>query len=115
MGVNQTVINNVAGLIDAGENYIEAATRELFEETGLTLTRVLETMSPTFSCAGVTDDMSRLIICEAEGKIRESDSPDEEIDARWYSKEEVKALLESDEHVFSGRTQSFCWTWVNDI
>lgn len=115
MGVNQFVINTPAGLIDAGETPEIAAARELREETGLNLTKIIEVMGPSFSCAPVTDDMSKLIICEANGEIALSDSPDEEVYAKWYSKNEVRDLLNSGEYAIAARTQAFCWSWVNEM
>lgn len=113
MGVNQYVYGNIAGLIDCGETPMEAATRELFEETGLELTDVIECEFPAFAAAPVTDDLSMTIICKARGDIRKSDSPDEEIHAQWYTKDEVKELLHNPDVRFAARVQAFCLMWVS--
>lgn len=112
MGVNQYVYGTPAGMIDAGESKTEAATRELREETGLELTRIIEILEPTFICAPVTDDIATVIICEASGEIKQSNSPDEEIHAAWYSKEQVIELLHSKELTLTGRLQAYCYGWV---
>lgn len=111
MGVNDYVYNMGAGLIDEGETPEEAAARELREETGLTLTRVMSVEKPSFGCAPITDDLSTLIICEAEGKIRESDNPNEEIYSRWYTKAEAASLLMSDARL-AARLQAFIVGWL---
>ena len=112
LGINRWIYNNPAGLIDPGETVFEAATRELYEETGLKLTKILKQLKPTFTCAPVTDELASLIICEAEGKITNSNSIFEETESKWCTKDEVAELLEQDEVQFSGRTQAIFYMWV---
>jgi ADP-ribose pyrophosphatase len=45
-----------AGLIDDGESIEQAVRRELKEETGLDLTRVINTSPALYSSAGMTDE-----------------------------------------------------------
>lgn len=111
MGVNQFVLNPVAGLIDEGETAFEAARREAFEETGLTVTHIIDVLPPSFPCAPVTDDMSSVYVCEADGEIRMSDSPNEWIIANWYTKEEVAKMLHDPNVAWAARLQAFCYLW----
>lgn len=113
LGVNAWVINEVAGLIDEGETIEQASTRELREETGLILTKILDILPSTFTCAPVTDDLTSLVICEAEGEIKESDNPAELVEAHWYSKDEMKELLKNSKYTFAGRAQAFAYMWAN--
>lgn len=113
LGVNQYVMNTVAGLIDAGEDATTAAKRELFEETQVTLTKVLNVLEPSYICPGATDELTQLIICEAEGTPGESDSPNEEIEAKWYTKDEIREMLSDKSVKWSSRTQALCLGWVN--
>ena len=55
-----------------------------------------------------------IVICRCEGEIKESCYADEEIQANWYTKEEVKKLLDDNEYM-SVRTQMFLWLWVNEL
>lgn len=57
-----------AGLVDKGETVEAAARRELAEETGLDLTRVLKTGPPIYSSAGMTDESVALVYAECDGE-----------------------------------------------
>ena len=112
LATNNWVYNFPAGLIDEGEDAINAAKRELFEETGVNLVKVIDVLSPSYASQGTSDELMQIVICECEGEIKESCYEDEEIIAKWYTKEEIKKLL--NQGVFmSVRTQMFLWQWVN--
>lgn len=112
LGVNGWVVNEVAGLVDEGETVEQAAARELYEETGLTLTKIVKILPPSFTCAPVIDDKTALVICEAVGEITGSDSSVEIINSKWYTKKKMKKLLENETVTFAGRTQAFAYMWA---
>lgn len=56
-----------AGLIDSGETVEEAACRELFEETGLKVTRFVKSSCPIISSAGLSDESVNMVFVECEG------------------------------------------------
>ena len=112
MAVGDYAINFPAGLIDPGEDYSEAAKRELWEETGLTLTKVRQVWPVCYSAVGIMNETSIVVIGEAEGEFAPSTSDEEEIEARWYTKEELRELLDTNEH-FAARTQAYCWCWAH--
>ena len=114
LGVNSYVYNNVAGAIEPGETIEEAAARELREETGLRLVRIIREFKPSYTCAPVIDELVTVVICEAEGEITGSDSVYEEIHSKWVTKQEALKLLNQDETLFSGRTQSIVYMWATD-
>ncbi len=112
MGVNKFVYSFPAGLIDDGETPIQAAKRELMEETGMNITKIKDVLKPSYSCTGITDEKTIIVFCETEGEIRECKFADEEICASLYTKEEVRTLLENEP--FASRTQAICYLWAKD-
>lgn len=91
--VNRWIYNFPAGLIDAGETIEQAAIRELHEETGLTVTKVLYTLPPSYSSSGMTDERLAIVFVQAEGEIIGSDNINEEIESRLYTAEELKKIV----------------------
>lgn len=119
MAVNEIVYNMPAGLIEQGETYEEAGRRELKEETGLDLIRVIKVLPPSYSAVGISNEKTVCIICEAEGSIGGTPEPDEEIEPIWMSKEEIVKILNDIEQKESlpmaARTQMLCYMWVNNL
>lgn len=111
MAVGNVAINFPAGLIDPGETIEVAAKRELWEETGLTLTEIKDILPMSYSGVGITNERSNVIIGVAEGEFAPSTSDEEEIEAAWYTKDELKELLKGDN--FAARTQGYCYLWAN--
>ncbi|MBQ2604807.1 MAG: NUDIX hydrolase [Clostridia bacterium] len=109
MAVGEWVYNFPAGLIDSGETVVEAAARELREETGLRLTQIKDIWKESYSAVGFSNEKGSVVIAAAEGTIQKSDSEAEEIKAAWYTKDEVRFLLS--EYRFAARTQAYCALW----
>lgn len=111
--VGSYVYSLVAGEVEPNEQPLEAAIRELREETGLRLIKAFAVLKPSYACAPVTDDRTHLIVGEAEGFIQQSDSPKEEIHAAWYTRQQLREMLEDTNIIFAGRAQAICYAWVN--
>ena len=59
---------------------------------------------------GITNETSSVVLAEVSGEIVDKHNPFEEIEAGWYSKEEVKELLKNSK--MSARAQMFGFVWV---
>lgn len=83
-----------SGLIDPGESAAEAAAREMREETGLELVRVVHVSPPVASSAGLTDETVALVYAEAAGTISKAHQTEhEEIETRLVTLAEIRDLL----------------------
>lgn len=103
MGVNRYIYNLCAGMIEEGESMEECITRELYEETGLSVKRIRTILPPSFAAVAFSDVKTQIAFVEVEGNFEDHTSDNEQIDAKFYSREEVRELLETEE--FSSRAQ----------
>lgn len=103
------VYNFPAGLIDPGEEPEQSAVRELMEETGLELYSIEDFIGTSYSAVGFSNETNVCVVGRARGEFKPSTSAVEEIEAGWYTKEEVKKLLKTEK--FAARTQAFCYIW----
>lgn len=103
MGVNRTVYNLCAGMLDADESIEDCITRELFEETGLHVKTIKKILPPSFAAVAISDTTTYIAFVEAEGTFEDHTSENEQIDAGFYTREEVSRLLETEP--FSSRAQ----------
>ena len=83
-----------AGLIDSGESIEQAGERELFEETGLTIRRVVKKSPAVFSSSGLTDESVSLLFVECDGDpTDEYNNASEEIEVVFFSVAAAKKIL----------------------
>ncbi len=106
------VYNFPAGLIDEGETPDESAKRELWEETGLTLREIKGHIPLSYSAIGFSNETNICVIGIAEGQFQKSTSVLEEIEPGWFTREEVRGLLEK--FPFAARTQAYCYLWSQE-
>ena len=103
MGVNRYVYNLCAGMIESNETIEECIARELYEETGLHVKTIKKILPPSFAAVAISDTTTYIAFVEVEGNLEDHTSENEQIEARFYSRDEVKELLET--KVFSSRAQ----------
>lgn len=72
-----------AGLMDKNETPEAAAKRELFEETGLTVTKVVSVSPPIVSSAGLSDETVQMVFVEAEGELTTKNQEENEDIESW--------------------------------
>lgn len=113
MGVNRDIYNLCAGMLEAGESLEECIQRELYEETGLSLKKILTILPPSFAAVAFSDVKTQIAFVEAEGNFEDHTSENEQISAKFYTKEEVKELLETEE--FSSRAQIAAYFFARNL
>ena len=83
-----------AGLIDEGESVEQATRRELREETGLTVRRIIKSSPAIYSSAGMTDESVAMVYVECEGQPSTSANTESElIETLFVSPDEALDLL----------------------
>ena len=112
LAVGEFVYNFPAGLIDAGEVPEESAKRELKEETGLDLVKIVDIIGESYSAVGFSNEKNVCILGVADGEFAPSTDTVEEIEAGWFTKEEVRELLKKEK--FAARTQAYCYMWSRE-
>ena len=103
MGVNRFIYNLCAGMINEGESIEECIQRELYEETGLNVKRIRTILPPSYAAVAFSDVKTQIAFVDAEGSFEDHTSENEQIAAGFYTKEEVRELMETEE--FSSRAQ----------
>ena len=107
LSINKEIFNLCAGMIEEGESVESCIERELYEETGLHVKRIIDILPPSFSAVGFSDTKTYIAFVEAEGEFEDHTSDNEEIEARFYSRNELRSLLQTEE--FSSRSQMAAW------
>lgn len=103
LSINREIFNLCAGMLEEGESIEACIERELYEETGLSVKKILHILPPSYSAVGFSDTKTYIAFVEACGQFEDHTSDNEEIQARFYTKEEIRELLAMKE--FSSRSQ----------
>lgn len=99
--INDYVYELVAGLVDPGEDIKTTVSRELKEETGLTMLEIKEnSKEKLYISPGMTDEALAFVYCTCEGDFsKEYLEEDEDIEAIFMSQEEAKEFIKSDKKI----------------
>ena len=74
--------------------------RELKEETGLTVTRIVHISPAVYSSAGLSDESCRMVLVEATGSVSAAGNADgEEIETLLMDAGQIRELLGSDHKI----------------
>lgn len=113
LSINRRIYNLCAGMLEENETIAECIKRELYEETGLCVKRLLALLPPSFSAVGFSDTRTYIAFVEASGDLSDHTSENEEISARFYSRSEVRALLKTE--AFSSRSQMAAFYFASGV
>lgn len=107
LSINREIFNLCAGMLEEGESIKDCIERELYEETGLKVKKIIDILPPSFSAVGFSDTTTYIAFVEAEGEFEDHTSDNEQIQARFYSRDEIIQLLKTED--FSSRSQMAAW------
>jgi ADP-ribose pyrophosphatase len=98
-----------AGRLDPGENPLQAAKRELIEETGCRA-RQWKKLASYYPSPGFVEEKMTIFLATglAEGEAHPMD--DERIECRWFSSAEIDRMLASGK-IIDGKTMIGYLTW----
>ena len=104
-------VSDGPGTQEPGETPEQAARRELKEETGLDITGIRCVLPPAYSAVGLSNEQCVCVFGTAAGEIAPCKETGEEITARWYSKAELRDMLERGE-TFGSWAQAYSYMWA---
>ena len=113
LSINREIYNLCAGMLEEGESIEDCIKRELYEETGLSVKRVIDILPPSFSAVGFSDTKTYIAFVEAEGDFEDHTSDNEQIKAAFYNREQISELLKTED--FSSRSQIAAWFFANGM
>lgn len=94
-----------AGLVDKGEGIEVCAGRELFEETGLSISRIHRISPPIYSSSGLSDESVAMVYADCTGDISDSlTGSAEEIEVLFVSAAEARELCARRDIMFDVKT-----------
>ena len=111
MSINKSIFNLCAGMLEENESIEDCIRRELFEETGLGVKRIISILPPSYSAVGFSDTTTYIAFVETEGELSDHSSENELIQPRFFSKEELADVMQTEE--FSSRSQMAAWFFLN--
>ncbi len=103
-----------SGLIDKGEDVATAAKRELYEETGLKNFELIKFLPASHPAVGLSNERCCCAVGKASGEVRPAALDEfEDIEAAFYSKEEVRRIIENER--MGSWSQAFAFGFAYDL
>lgn len=100
-----------AGGVEAGESVLEAARREVLEETGYD-SAAHEIMYSYYPMNGSANKCFHIVHCRAVGKVADFD-PNEVSGTRWFSRSELRQRVKAG-RIMDGFTLTGVLLWLQD-
>jgi ADP-ribose pyrophosphatase len=102
-----------AGLVDPGESVEETVRRELMEETGLTVSRIVRSSPVLYSSAGMTDESVAIVYVECTGEVSTAGNEgSEQIEVLFVSAEQAGALCRDTTLKFDAKAWPVLWGYA---
>jgi len=98
-----------AGGLEAGESEIEAARREILEETGY-MSEGHESIYTFYPMGGLANKVFHVVRCRAGRKVRDFDT-NEVSETCWFTREEIKQMIK-DKAFSDGLTLTALLLWL---
>jgi len=98
-------------MLEEGETLEERIARELYEETGLQIKRIISLLPPSYSAVGFSDTTTYIAFVETTGELADHSSENELIQPRFFSRKELAKIMETEE--FSSRSQMAAYFFLN--
>lgn len=109
LAVGDWVYNFPAGLIDAGRSLLRVQSASYGRKQGLSCMRWMILLVKSYSAVGFSNEINVCVVGKARGAFRHSTSTVEEIEPNWYTKTQLRAMLQTER--FAARTQAYCYLW----
>jgi len=100
------------GLIEEGESAEDCAARELYEETGLKLDKIMHVYPSAACTVGIGDEQTVCVFATASGEIKNRVCGGEEIAAAWYTREQILTLQQSE--LFGSWALAYSRIWAEN-
>ena len=114
MAVNAYTYNLPMGLVGKDEDPVQAARRELVEETGLSIKRICAISPEMYINIGTTANRMQIIYCVAEGDLRASDREKEITRPFWATRKDLfRSLLPVHGRMFSSIGYAYAAMWAS--
>lgn len=103
--INKKVWELPAGIIEKNELIEVAGSRELLEETGLSVKKIFEkSTNELYNSPGITDEVIHYMFVEAEGTLSIKDTEDsEEIKPSLLDKDDINKILKEGKDAISAK------------